>query len=248
MNSDTDIRKFKILDSTNHFALALIREKKPAEGTVVVAEEQTAGKGMDENLWESEPGKNLLFSVIIYPDFLDPANQFYLNIITSLAVRDAIKHCLPDEKVKIKWPNDVYYENKKISGILIKNQVSGNTLQSAIVGVGININQEKFLSDAPNPISMKMITGEDYNLDKCLEVFREAFNEYYKKLGAGEYDNLMAEYISNMYLFDVEAQYTIMGHKEKGIISGVDEYGRLLIETADALVPCQMKEVVFPLL
>ncbi len=248
MNSDTDIKKFKILDSTNHFALALIRDKKPAEGTVVVADEQTAGKGLEETLWESEPGKNLTFSVILYPDFLDPSNQFFLNIITSLAVRSALKRFMPEEKIHIKWPNDIYYKNKKISGILIKNQISGNTLQSAIIGVGININQEKFVSDAPNPVSMKMITGQEYDLNKLLKLFRESFNDYYKLLGAGKYDQLMGEYISKMYLFNEEVNYTIMGHKETGSIVGIDEFGRLLIQTNESLIPCQMKEVVFPLL
>jgi len=246
MNSDTDIKKFKILNSTNHFALALIRDKKPAEGTVVVAEEQTEGKGLDGNIWDSEPGKNLTFSVIIYPDFLDPSNQFYLNIITSLAVRDALKQCLPEEKICIKWPNDIYHGDKKISGILIKNQISGVTLQSSIIGVGININQEKFDASVPNPVSVKMITGNDYDSAVCLQSFRKYFDSYYRQLAAGKYDALMSEYIGCMYLFGQKSAFTIMGHKEEGKIVGVDEFGRLLIETKDSLIPCQMKEVVFP--
>ena len=247
MNTETNIKKFKILDSTNHYALALLRERRPQEGTVIVAEEQTAGKGLDTNTWESEPGKNLTFSMIIYPDFLDPTRQFYLNVVTSLAVRDAICDRLPECDIRIKWPNDIYYKNKKISGILINNQVSGNQLQSSIVGIGININQEKFLSDAPNPVSVKMITGDDHDPADYLQRFRVAFDSYYKMLALGEYDQLMKTYLQYMYMFDQEQTYTIMGYKENGRIVGVDEYGRLLIQTDKDLIPCQMKEVMFPL-
>lgn len=246
MNTEINIKKFKILDSTNHYALALLGERRPQEGTVIVAEEQTAGKGLDTNIWESEPGKNLTFSTIVYPDFLDPTRQFYLNVITSLAVRDAICKMLPDCDIRIKWPNDIYYRNKKISGILINNQISGSRLQSSIIGVGININQEIFTSDAPNPVSVKMITGQTHDIFDCLHQFRVAFDSYYKHLGFGEYDKLLKEYLQNMYLFDVEQNYTIMGFKEKGRIVGVDEYGRLLIQTEKDLIPCQMKEVIFP--
>ncbi|HPE86365.1 MAG: biotin--[acetyl-CoA-carboxylase] ligase [Bacteroidia bacterium] len=247
MRSDIDIKKFKTLDSTNHYASALVRESRPPEGTVVIAEEQTEGKGMEESTWESEAGKNLTFSVILYPDFLNPSRQFFLNIITSLAARDMVKILVPEGDIRIKWPNDIYYHHKKLGGILIKNQVSGPMLQSSIIGVGLNLNQENFFSDAPNPVSVKMITGKSNDVLTSLKIFREIFDEYYRRLGYGEYDQLLREYIQGMYRFGEELEYIIMGHHVVGTISGIDEFGRLLVSTSDSVIPCQVKEIKFPL-
>lgn len=124
---------------------------------------QTAGRGQSGNGWESEEGKNLLCSILL------PARQnlFELNVITAVAVERMVTSFL-SEAVSIKWPNDIYWRDKKIAGILIENAIVGNTLQYSIAGIGLNVNQTRWLSNAPNPVSLKQITGEETNVDELM--------------------------------------------------------------------------------
>ncbi|MDE6526615.1 MAG: biotin--[acetyl-CoA-carboxylase] ligase [Muribaculaceae bacterium] len=124
-------------------------------GTVVATRRQTAGRGQRGNSWESEPGKNLTFSQLIMPRMLPAARQFELSMIVSLAIADAIDAHLPDGvRTCVKWPNDIYIGREKVCGILIENRLAGSRIERAIVGVGINVNQRVFVSDAPNPTSI----------------------------------------------------------------------------------------------
>jgi len=248
MKTDLLIKRFTALDSTNHYAAALLGENLPHDGTLIVAQEQTSGRGLERNVWESEPGKNLTFSLIKYPHFLMPELQFYLNIVTCLAIFELVNDALPKKRVFIKWPNDIYIDHKKISGILINNQISGSTLQSSIIGVGININQMQFYSDAPNPVSLRQLTGIEYDLDICLQQFISAFEKYYNILENNELNSLLDLYLKNMYLFGLRKEYVIRGGLVYGSIIGIDEYGQLQIETDDRIYSCQLKEVQFPLL
>ncbi|PIE88091.1 MAG: biotin--[acetyl-CoA-carboxylase] ligase [Bacteroidetes bacterium] len=243
---EIEIRKYKRLDSTNRFASALLRREQLDEGTLVVAEEQSSGMGMGENQWESAPGKNLTFSIILYPEFLDPSKQFYLNVVASLAVSTFLAHYLPDDRLTIKWPNDIYYAHQKISGILVKNQLAGAVLQSAIVGIGININQQHFPPSLPNPVSLRMLIGEDVALEECLERFLPFFFSYYESLRRGAYGELMDRYRSMMYLLGTPASFLVRGERRQGTILGVDAFGRLEIAHEGGVIACQMKEVVFP--
>ncbi len=124
-------------------------------GTVIATRCQTAGRGQRGNSWEAEPGKNLTFSMLFRPTELEATRQFELSMIVSLAIADAIDTRLPDGvSTTIKWPNDIYIGLEKICGILIENKLSGRLIERAIAGVGINVNQRQFLSDAPNPTSL----------------------------------------------------------------------------------------------
>ncbi|MDE6611526.1 MAG: biotin--[acetyl-CoA-carboxylase] ligase [Muribaculaceae bacterium] len=124
-------------------------------GTVVATRRQTAGRGQRGNSWESEPGKNLTFSQLLMPRMLPAARQFELSMIVSLAIADAIDAHLPDGvRTCVKWPNDIYLGREKVCGILIENRLAGSRIERAIVGVGINVNQRVFVSDAPNPTSI----------------------------------------------------------------------------------------------
>ncbi|PID93675.1 MAG: biotin--[acetyl-CoA-carboxylase] ligase [Bacteroidetes bacterium] len=242
---EVEIRKYKRLDSTNRYALELLHREQPREGTLVVAEEQSAGVGMGENRWESAPGKNLTFSIILYPDFLDPSKQFYLNIITSLAVSAFLMQHLPKDPLKIKWPNDVYYAHQKISGILVKNQLVGHALHASVVGIGININQQQFSDSLPNPVSLRMLIGRDVVLDECLEQFLLFFFRYYEMLRHGDYAILMQRYRAMMYLLETPASFLVGGAQCEGTILGVDAFGRLKIACEGSVIYCQVKEVVF---
>src|ERR1035441_10550859 len=129
--------------STNNFAKDMLSNTRPVEGTAIMAKEQYAGRGQMGNAWETESGKNLTCSFILYPEFLEADKQFFLNMAVALAVKDFCEHVLHDE-IKIKWPNDIYYHDKKLGGILIENSISGNKISSSVIGIGINVNQTAF--------------------------------------------------------------------------------------------------------
>ena len=146
--------------STNQYLSQLCNQlqESVAELTTVTAEFQTAGKGQRGNTWEAEEGKNLLFSFVLYPSFLEARRQFILSQIVSLAIKEELSRW--SDEITIKWPNDIYWKDKKICGILIENDLSGHHIRRSIAGIGININQEVFNSDAPNPFSLKQIPGD----------------------------------------------------------------------------------------
>lgn len=159
--------KLKEIDSTNNYLRALSQEKELEEGTLIWCTSQTQGRGQRGNSWESEPDKNLTFSLILYPDFLHAKDQFYLSELVAVSiVTELLKF---DEEFSIKWPNDIYWKEKKIAGILIENDLISDHLSKSIIGVGLNVNQTLFVSDAPNPVSLKQITGADYDLESLLE-------------------------------------------------------------------------------
>ncbi|HHN48489.1 MAG TPA: biotin--[acetyl-CoA-carboxylase] ligase, partial [Bacteroidales bacterium] len=151
--------------STNAYANMLIKKNKALNGMLITAVAQTAGKGQDKNFWESKPNENLTISIIVKPYNLMPARQFILNKITSLAIRDFVMMHLKDVAVSIKWPNDVYADDQKIAGILISNTIEGQEITWSVIGIGVNINQTKFESPAPNPVSLKLLSGANYVLD-----------------------------------------------------------------------------------
>jgi len=136
----SDIIHYDSLSSTNSTAWLMVREKELPEGTVISANFQTAGKGQHGNRWESERGKNLLFSIILYPSSVSPDEQFLISMSISLGICDFLKHFLSD--IKIKWPNDIYVNGGKIAGILIENSIIGQTIEYTVAGIGININRK----------------------------------------------------------------------------------------------------------
>lgn len=138
---------------------------------------QTAGKGQRGNGWESERGKNLLFSMLYSPKYLKASKQFIFSQITSLAIKEVLEKETSD--ITIKWPNDIYWKNKKIAGILIENELMDEYTHRSVIGVGLNLNQETFESDAPNPVSLKQITGKEYEPKAMLEKITERFSHYY---------------------------------------------------------------------
>ena len=161
---------------------------------------QTAGRGQAGNSWESEKGKNLLFSTLLrYPE-VEAADQWRLSMLVAIAVREAIAFILSPlasrlSPITIKWPNDIYYNDQKLVGILIENTLSGRQIAYTIAGVGINVNQTQWLSNAPNPVSMKQITGEEYDVEKLLNAFLEAIQRW----ETASTEQLREEYIKHLY-------------------------------------------------
>lgn len=230
----TDIQFFGSLGSTNTYASQCLKTAEVQEGTVIFTDFQTAGKGHHGNSWESENGKNLLFSIILYPTSVSPDNQYFISIAISLGIYDFLHPLLPE--VKIKWPNDIYVKNDKIAGILIENSVMGYTIESCIAGIGININQEKFSPGIPNPVSLKMITGKEMDPRDCLNEVLNYLDNRYKQLLYGNRALIRDEYVSLLYRAGEWHNYRSEGNIFKGMIKGISETGSLIIEKEDSSV------------
>ncbi len=180
--------------STNSLMKELIA--KGQEPRFIYAGYQSAGRGQTGNSWESEEGKNLLCTILLPPD----KNLYFLNIAVSVAVYRVIQSfvfersglCSLSEAVSIKWPNDIYYGDKKVAGILVENAIIGSEVKYSIAGVGLNVNQTEFRSDAPNPISLKQITGRDYNIDELMERLYEEVQRVLK-------EDVWSEYKAHLY-------------------------------------------------
>jgi len=157
-------------DSTNHW----LKEHASDDDVAVVAEHQTAGRGCGTNSWESEPGQNLTFSLLVHPKEIAASQQFHLSMAISLTIAEVLSDYFSD--VSIKWPNDIYWQDCKICGILIENQLNGGFITKSIIGIGLNVNQALFKSDAPNPISMRQILGHEVCRDEVLNSILERFS------------------------------------------------------------------------
>jgi len=216
------------LDSTNTYTYRLLQEDLLPEGTVVHTNFQSAGKGQKGHSWESEDGKNLLISIVLYPYQILPEDQFIISMTISLGICDFLGRFAEDWK--IKWPNDIYVANDKIAGILIENSISGNLIGSTIAGIGLNINQEEFLSDAPNPVSLRMLTGKTYDIGICLQQLVDKLDRRYKQLLSGKLSKIRTEYISSLYQFNEWHNYKTDSGMLYGRIISVTGSGRLQIK------------------
>lgn len=223
----TNVIDLESTDSTNNYALILLREKQPFEGTVVRTFRQTLGRGQRQKQWESENFCNLTFSIIYYPVFLSVSRQFQLSKAISLGVADFVKSVTKSENVKIKWPNDIYVGNKKIAGILIENTVSGNKISSAVIGIGLNANQTSFSAEIPNPVSLKMITGKSLDLEKCFQELCVSLEVRYMQLKGGKENLINEEYHKSLYGLNEQREFVINTKNTIAEIVGVDELGKL---------------------
>lgn len=185
-------------DSTNQHISRICNglHEGVAELTTVTAEYQSSGKGQRGNSWEAEEGKNLLFSFVLYPTFLEARRQFILSQIVSLSIKEELSRW--SDEITIKWPNDIYWRDKKICGILIENDLTGHYISRSISGIGININQEEFHSDAPNPVSLKLITGKEHDRYEILAHILEWIQTYYECLQLEDSDTY-ADLIATRY-------------------------------------------------
>lgn len=196
------IIRLQTLDSTNRYLKERADRENWEEGTVVITEHQTSGRGQQGNLWESESGKNLLFSLLIGPDFLSIQQHFLLSKIVALAVRESIlamDTTLSCSDFFVKWPNDIYYHNKKMAGILIENEITNDKITRSVIGIGINVNQEKFRSNAPNPISLKQIIQKETDLNQLLNSFLQRFQYWYENLKNGKTEDIRRTYFQSLY-------------------------------------------------
>lgn len=184
--------------STSLYLKNLSNVKAVANGCAVYTDFQTAGRGQKGNSWESARGENLMFSTVLNPVGLKADSPFIVSQIISLAIKDVLEKYTTD--ISIKWPNDIYWKEKKITGILIENEIMGDEVNKIIIGVGINLNQDTFRSDAPNPVSLKQITGNLYNIKDVLGQVLERLTFYYDKIQSPEI--LKAQYKQSLFRKD----------------------------------------------
>lgn len=222
------ILKLVKVDSTNNYATANAVKNNWPDGSVVLAEEQFSGKGQRNNKWESAAGQNLLLSIVVYPDFLPVQHQFLLSKVIALGVADVVK--LFVDNVRIKWPNDLYVGDKKVAGILIETSITGCQLGACVAGIGLNVNQMNFESDAPNPVSLAQLCGKKLNLNEVLNLLTEAVDGWYGVLCRTETESIDKHYLDNLYQFDEPATYRDDSGIFQGTITGLNEIGQLQIE------------------
>lgn len=162
-------------------------------GSVVIAHTQAAGRGQRGNHWEAAPGENITMSLLLRPQYVRPAGQFVISQAVSVAIVKVLRRYIHSGNISVKWPNDIYVDDKKICGILIENTLSGSSIDYSIVGIGINVNQSQFVSDAPNPVSMSQLTGRRYPIRKIAEEFvNEILNEF-EKIDSSDCDECRKE-------------------------------------------------------
>lgn len=214
-------------DSTNNYLSQLSEKENVAEFTVALTDFQTAGKGQRGNGWEAENGKNLLFSVVLYPTFLEARKQFILSQIVSLSVKEALEQWIDD--ISIKWPNDIYWKDKKICGILIENDLTGMYIGRSISGIGVNINQNVFLSNAPNPISLKQITGQEYDCRSILNAIILRIKNYYALLRQGKSTDIIRRYQHALFRKDGMHRYCDIKGEFRAQIVEVEADGHFVL-------------------
>ncbi len=233
------------VDSTNNFLKQSLANSTPlTEGTVIMAESQYAGRGQQSNKWHSEPGKNLTFSLLLKPSFLPVNQQFSLTIAISVGIIKALQKVLGAE-VKIKWPNDVYFNDGKLGGVLIENMVQGQQIKNAIIGIGLNINQVNFDPAVPNPVSVKQILHKDYDAKHLLSEICACIEAAYLMLKAGNINTLKAFYLQNLYWLNELRPFRINGEQLEGRIEDVTATGQLVVSFDNELRLFNFKEIEF---
>jgi BirA family biotin operon repressor/biotin-[acetyl-CoA-carboxylase] ligase len=228
--------------STNTLASEVCQKTTVAEGTTVVTDNQTKGRGQRGNTWFSEPNKNLTFSIILRPTFLKPVDQFNLTIAVSLSIHDFLSQLIQDS-VRIKWPNDILINDKKVCGMLIENSISGATLQQSIVGIGLNVNQLNF--DVDTATSMKSVSGREFNLSDTLHLLLHCIEKRYLQLRNEKTDALKSEYLQALYRKGELHNFIDSNGLFEGVIEGISAEGRLVILRNGIIKMYSLKEVSF---
>lgn len=233
-----------LIDSTNNYAKELLATQKPVEGTVIFAHQQHSGRGQMGNSWKTEPGKNLTASFIFYPNFLAAEEQFYLNMAISLAVKDFCESLQPDE-IKIKWPNDIYWRNRKLGGILIENTISGANISSSVIGIGINVNQDVFDPELPNPVSLLQIANLPFKIESLLDGLSVFIEKYYLQLRQRHFNFLDKGYTVALYRYQQTHEFKKGNQLLRGEINGVAKDGKLILHSNGKEMRFAFKELEY---
>lgn len=226
--------------STNDICAELADDGEPDEGIVVLTEHQTQGRGQGTNKWEAVPGENLTLSYLLDTRFLRINQQFFLNMIVSLAVCETVSSFL-DTKTQIKWPNDIFY-TQKIAGILIQNSLKGGKIEYSVAGVGLNVNQDHFHADAT---SLRKVTGKWYALQDVFERLSEALEREFINLWDGAHANIKQRYMQRLRWLNETHTFQSYGRRFRGTITDILPQGNLIIQTDTGQQSFAFQEVSF---
>ena len=225
--SDRLVLRLDETTSTNT-ELKLLQKKTPlAEGFVVMADLQTNGRGQMGNSWYSAKGENLLLSILLYPHSVKARDQFIISRIVSLAIKRVLDRYLED--VTIKWPNDIYWNNKKIAGILIENSLAGQHIDYTIVGIGLNVNEEVFPKELPNPVSIKQIVGVDLDREQLFNELYDELLKLYQLMEKGEIAAIESEYFKHLYWRNEKHWFYDKEGRFEALIKDVISSGHLVL-------------------
>lgn len=227
------IIRLKEIDSTNRF-LRELKDEQEDEMVVAVADFQTAGKGQGSHTWESEAGKNLLFSIKVNPRWVPVRQQFLLSMAGAIAIKEALETYV--DGITLKWPNDVYWNDKKISGTLIETSIDSRGIKTCIFGIGINVNQEAFHSDAPNPVSLRQILGHEVDKDELLQKVIEGFRRYYELLRRADYMDVSGIYHLSLYRRKGFHRYEDADGDFEGAFVEVEDDGHLILHDKQGVI------------
>lgn len=231
------------IDSTNNYCMKMVQDGEP-EGLAIAAHFQEQGRGQRGNKWESEVDKNLTFSLLLRPVFLRVEDQFLISKVVALSICDWLKGNNVD--ACIKWPNDIYVGDKKIAGVLIENNFSSPVLDVSVIGIGLNLNQSQFSEDIPNPTSLFILTGNQYQPEIVLSELVVSIQMRYLQLKYGLRDKVSDDYLKSLYRFQRFCNYSTNERTFKAKIVGVKPTGELILETEDGLQKIfAFKEVAF---
>ena len=234
---------FQELPSTNTWLMESLVAHKLPEGTLVLADHQTEGKGQFGAIWSSEPSSSLTFSILLKPIFLPISNTYDISICIALAIHDCLNELRPG--FKIKWPNDIYFENKKVAGILIENQIHKSSCEHSVVGIGLNVNQTEFFK-LPKATSLKQIIGVNFPVQNLLDRLCETIEARYLQLRANMYPSLLKSYLEHMYWFNEIHTFQTDALQFNASIIGVLRNGRLLLKFSDGSTrDFEIKELQF---
>ena len=232
---DYKIIRFDEIDSTNEYAWNLLSNSNPKENVVIIAENQTAGKGQYGRKWETDRGENIIMTTIKSPNFLKARDAFHLNVITSLTIIDMLQ-ALSNEEFIVKWPNDIYFGNKKIAGVLIKNKIQDGLIKQSIIGTGININQVSFPKELKNPISLYQITKEKYVIEEAIQLILKGYDHYFKMVESKRMDKIYNGYNEKLFGKNEWRSFFVSGEKKELKILNVSQNGSLSLESKDGSI------------
>ena len=235
-------------DSTSNYIKSILAtldgvEEEPRM-IVAYADYQTAGRGQGTNTWESERGKNLLFSICCHPVWVPVTSQFVISKAVALALRDTLAEYT--DEIAIKWPNDIYWRDSKISGTIIENTISARHIADCIIGTGVDVNQEVFRSDAPNPVSLKQILGHDVDRMKLLKDIVRRIDAYLEEIRNGNYEKIATLYMSYLYRSQGFYAYRDKDGRFEAAVVEVEDDGHLVLRDREGRVRSYaFKEVEF---
>ena len=222
------------VDSSNNYAMQQVQAHLAGHGATWFAHYQTAGKGQRGKQWNAEPGQNIMMSCVFEPKTLSIDNQFVLNAIVALSCFDCFNKYAVD-KTSIKWPNDIYWGDRKAGGILIENVLNQNTWKYSIVGIGLNINQTLFPKDLPNPVSLKQITGQTFDVVALAKELCNLLDSRWRKISATSFEELRLEYSNHLYKLNQPTFFKKENTLFNALVKGVSKKGELLLETDQQL-------------